>query len=174
LKPKKVYFLSEHEVTVEDDGGFRIYKVEPTYRFETQRDCELFISKVRERDLVGTFMPAEVLAVGPGGDMRILSREKVLRFWKREGGPREGNTRASWGSAVQITMTMHLRPDKDNERGKQTERDLGNYFSTATYFKREKRVDLVGKEEGIDTVRVFFDKSSGTLLRAMHSSASEC
>lgn len=108
---RRVNFLAQHEVTGEDREGFHVYCVDPTYVFGSSTICASFISKVRERELIATFLPREVRR---GAETQ--ARAKVLRVWRKSGQSIIGGSAAA---QPLVTLGVH-----DRVEGRQTEVDV--------------------------------------------------
>lgn len=141
VRAKTVRFLSQHEITVEDKDGFRIYCLDPTYVFSNPADCREFISKVRERELVETFLPKEI---SRGRDVR--ARFKVLRIWRKYEGL----------DSARPLVTMSFL---DRDEGRQTEWDLELYSRDAQ--ARNKKVVDVWRKDGGTKLSLSFESSKG-------------
>lgn len=148
VRARRVNFLAQHEVTVEDRDGFRIYSVDPTYVFGSSANCASFISKVRERELVGTFLPREIRR---GGETR--ARAKVLRVWRKSNdGVGTGTPRPL------VTLGFH-----DRVEGRQIELDVRLYDRSVAQAKDKKVVDI-WRTDGSSKLSLTFDNAKGTLI----------
>lgn len=148
VRARRVNFLAQHEVTVEDRDGFRIYSVDPTYVFGSSANCASFISKVRERELVGTFLPREIRR---GGETR--ARAKVLRVWRKSNdGVGTGTPRPL------VTLGFH-----DRVEGRQIELDVRLYDRSVAQAKDKKVVDI-WRTDGSSKLSLTFDNVKGTLI----------
>lgn len=148
VRARRVNFLAQHEVTVEDRDGFRIYCVDPTYVFGSSANCASFISKVRERELVGTFLPREIRR---GGETR--ARAKVLRVWRKSNdGVGTGTPRPL------VTLGFH-----DRVEGRQIELDVRLYDRSVAQAKDKKVVDI-WRTDGSSKLSLTFDNAKGTLI----------
>jgi hypothetical protein len=143
VRARRVNFLAQHEVTVEDRDGFRVYCVDPTYVFGSSANCKSFISKVRERELVATFLPREIRR---GGETR--ARAKVLRVWRKPG---EG----AGAPTPLVTLGFH-----DRVEGRQTEVDVRLYDRSVAQTKDKKVLD-VWKTDGTSKMSVSFENAKG-------------
>ena len=145
VRAKRVNFLAQHEVTVEDRDGFRIYCVDPTYVFTSSANCADFISKVRERELVATLLPREIRR---GGETR--ARAKVLRIWRKSG---DGG--AGTGSRPLVTLGFH-----DRVEGRQIELDVRLYDRLVTQTKDKKVLDI-WRTDGSSKLSLSFENAKG-------------
>lgn len=143
VRARRVNFLAQHEVTVEDRDGFRIYSVDPTYVFGSSANCASFIAKVRERELVATFLPREIRR---GGETR--ARAKVLRVW------RKSNESASNPRPL-VTLGFH-----DRVEGRQVELDVRLYDRSVTLTKDKKVLDI-WRTDGSGKLSLSFDNAKG-------------
>ncbi|KAI7788120.1 hypothetical protein LA080_012183 [Diaporthe eres] len=141
VRARRVNFLAQHEVTVEDRDGFRIYCVDPTYVFSSSTNCASFIAKVRERELVATFLPREIRR---GGETR--ARAKVLRVW-RKSNESPSNPRPL------VTLGFH-----DRVEGRQIELDVRLYDRSVTSTKDKKVLDI-WRTDGSSKLSVSFDNA---------------
>ncbi|ROV92740.1 hypothetical protein VMCG_09036 [Cytospora schulzeri] len=139
IRAKTVHFLSQHEITVEDNDGFRIYYLDPTYTFTSSSICKQFISKVRERELIETFLPKEIYR---GNERR--ARLKVLRIWRKY---EDTNP-----SRPLVTISF-----LDRNEGRQTEWDL-RLCSRDAHARGTKVVD-VWREDGTTKLSLTFESS---------------
>lgn len=145
VRARRVNFLAQHEITVEDRDGFRVYCLDPTYVFGSSTNCRSFISKVRERELIDTFLPR---VIRRGAETR--ARAKVLRVWrKHEGGapPRP-----------LVTMGFH-----DRVEGRQIELDVRLYDRSVTQTKDKKVLDI-WRTDGSTKLSLSFDSAKGMLV----------
>ncbi|VUC25916.1 unnamed protein product [Clonostachys rosea] len=106
-------FLEEQLLTVETLTDYAVYRLDPIYKFETSRACDKFMAKVRERELVGKFLPIEIskkntqspwknlccMMVGGSKDI-LLARDKVVCLWEKSRG---------LGKIPDTTITFHDR-----------------------------------------------------------------
>lgn len=159
VRARRVNFLAQHEVTVEDRDGFRIYCVDPTYAFSSSANCASFMAKVRERELVGTFLPREVRR---GGETR--ARAKVLRAWRKPGG---GAGAGAGGPGPLVTLGFH-----DRVEGRQVELDVRLYDRSVALTK-DKRVLDIWRTDGSTKLSLSFDSSKGALI-STHGSVLLC
>lgn len=143
VRARRVNFLAQHEVTVEDRDGFRVYSVDPTYAFGSSANCAAFISKVRERELVATFLPREVRR---GAETR--ARAKVLRVWRKAGG-------SAGGPGPLVTLGFH-----DRVEGRQVELDVRLYDRAVAVAKDKKVVDI-WRTDGSTKLSLSFDNAKG-------------
>lgn len=141
IQAKTVHFLTPHEITVEDKYGFRIYYLDPTYTFNSPTNCRDFISKVRERELIETFLPREI---SRGNEVR--ARFKVLRVWRKYEG--------SNPPTLLVTMSF-----LDRKEERQTEVDLRLYSRYPQV--RNKTVVEIWKEDGSTTLSLAFGNPKG-------------
>ncbi|KAI3398219.1 hypothetical protein diail_9696 [Diaporthe ilicicola] len=140
VRAKRVNFLAQHEITVEDRDGFRIYCLDPTYVFGSSANCKSFISKVRERELIETFLPREIRR---GGETR--ARAKVLRVWRKYEGAGAGPPRPL------VTLGFHDRVDS-----RQVELDVRLYDRSVTQTKDKKLLDI-WRTDGSTKLSLSFD-----------------
>ncbi|KAF7545324.1 hypothetical protein G7Z17_g9262 [Cylindrodendrum hubeiense] len=112
LDGNEVSFLEKQLLTVESDTQYTIYLVDPQYTFRDTASCNLFMNRVRERTLLGSFLAKEIIESNPsastGGLLCFspsvsrglsLARRKIVRLWERE----NENTNPI------ITLTFHDR-----------------------------------------------------------------
>ncbi|KAJ0120083.1 hypothetical protein J7T55_000936 [Diaporthe amygdali] len=124
VRARRVNFLAQHEITVEDRDGFRIYCLDPTYVFGSSTNCKSFISKVRERELIETFLPREIRR-----GVETRARAKVLRIWRKYEGANPPRPL--------VTMGFH-----DRTESRQIELDMKLYDRTVTQTKDKKVLDI--------------------------------
>ncbi|CAI6042490.1 unnamed protein product [Clonostachys chloroleuca] len=96
---KECDFLEDQLLTVETSTDYAVYRLDPIYKFETSRACDKFMMKVRERELVGKFLPVEIskknaqspwknlccMMVGGSKDI-LLARDKPVCLWEKSRG----------------------------------------------------------------------------------------
>ncbi|CAG9983624.1 unnamed protein product [Clonostachys byssicola] len=99
LDAKECDFLEDQLLTVETSTDYAVYRLDPIYKFETSRACDKFMMKIRERELVGKFLPVEVskkntqspwknlccMMVGGSKDV-LLARDKLVCLWEKSRG----------------------------------------------------------------------------------------
>ncbi|KXJ93779.1 hypothetical protein Micbo1qcDRAFT_220407 [Microdochium bolleyi] len=74
-----VVFLDAHDITIQDEKGYRINRVHAEYQFDSAEARELFLLRVRERELLGRYFARAVLWQSG----RVVTQEKVIRIWKK-------------------------------------------------------------------------------------------
>jgi len=79
LDDNDVLFLDNHDITVQDAEGYKIYHLRPKYTFKTTQLREAFLQRVRERVLLGRCRVDEIHSGG-----RLVARMTVVRFWRKE------------------------------------------------------------------------------------------
>lgn len=141
IRARTVRFLSQHEITVEDKDGFRIYNLDPRYRFSSSGICRQFISKVRERELIETFLPREICRNG-----ECRARFKVLRIWRKH------DSASRPGSLVTMSFL-------DRNEGRQTEWDLALYSRDVK--AKGKKVVEIWRVDGSTKLSLAFGSSKG-------------
>lgn len=110
LDDRSVVFLDAHDITIQDAKGYRINRVHAEYQFESTEAREMFLLKVRERELLGRYFARAVI----WQNGKVITQEKVIRIWKkvfdasggispapRPGGPRERVTVSFLGRTQQ-------------------------------------------------------------------------
>lgn len=151
VRARRVNFLAQHEVTVEDRDGFRVYCVDLTYVFGSSANCASFISKVRERELVATFLPREVRR---GAETR--ARAKVLRVWRKLGQSVIGGGGGGTAARPLVTLGFH-----DRVEGRQTEVDVRSYDHTVVVHTRDKKVLDIWRTDGSSKLSLTFENAKG-------------
>lgn len=141
VRAKTVYFLSQHEITVEDREGFRIYCLDPTYKFSSASTCKQFISKVRERELIETFLPKEICR-----NRECRARSKLLRIWRKY--------EVTNPPRPLVTMSF-----LDRNEGRQTEWDLASCSRDA--LAKGKKVVEIWRDDGSTKLCLTFETSKG-------------
>ncbi|KAG8158403.1 hypothetical protein KVR01_011525 [Diaporthe batatas] len=149
VRARRVNFLAQHEVTVEDRDGFRVYCVDPTYVFGSSANCASFISKVRERELVATFLPREVRR---GAETR--ARAKVLRVWRKLGQGVLGAGAAAAPTRSLVTLGFH-----DRVEGRQTEVDVRLYDHAVVVQTRDRKVLDIWRTDGSSKLSLTFENA---------------
>ncbi|KAK7737893.1 hypothetical protein SLS53_006271 [Cytospora paraplurivora] len=139
IRATRVHFLSRHEITVEDQDGFRIYCLDPVYHFSNPGNCKQFIAKVRERELIETFLPRKIEQA-----VEVRARYKVLRIWRKDEGT----------NPPLVTMSF-----LDRNEGRQAEFDL-RLYSRDAQSRRRKTVDI-WRMDGSTRLSLAFDSSKG-------------
>ena len=139
-----VSFQENQHLTLEiDDDEFAVYLLSPQYQFNSAEDCNEFMSRIRERELLGSFLPREVsksIPPAPGGWIsrlkssssreQTLARHKIVRIWERNLGSRVGPL---------VTMTFHDRSkDPPNFR----EWSLKDFRETALPMRHGMAIEL--------------------------------
>lgn len=117
-----VSFLEAHDITVENEEGYKVYRAYSVYAFSTVEHREQFLVHVRERQLLGRFLAEKVWEKGD-----LIAQQKVVRLWKK--------TAPSPKEMPKITLSFIGRDEKPYERS------LGEFHRKPAV--RGNRVDLI-------------------------------
>ncbi|KAJ3541784.1 hypothetical protein NM208_g4440 [Fusarium decemcellulare] len=123
---KKVSFLKDHLITVVDQEGYHLYRLDPKYKFHDRESCERFQSTLRERNLYGAFEPVEIKMNG-----RVVARRQLMRFWQRAGDHVPTNT-----------ITFYV--SSSGHSGDHEEIDLSHFIPTIA-LPRPRRLSGLGR-----------------------------
>ncbi|KAH7160372.1 hypothetical protein B0J13DRAFT_541040 [Dactylonectria estremocensis] len=155
LDSKEVAFLENQLITVESETQYAIYLVEPQYSFQDRTVCNDFMARVRERTLLGTFLPKEIIKNVPSTSISslfclshsssrglTLARWKVVRLWQRA---------ENDNSNPLVTLTFH---DRSKHPPRFTEWSLQTFREGALLMRHELGVAL-SRHTGEEVVFVF-------------------
>ncbi|CAJ2510231.1 Uu.00g061310.m01.CDS01 [Anthostomella pinea] len=134
---KRVSFLHPHVITVVDGEGYHLYQVDPQYSFNKIETCESFQSMLRERELRGTFLAAEIREGGV-----TLCRMQFIRFWRRH----------EIGKGEILTLTF-LQTSHD-AAAQHKEVNLANYQATPEYHARRLATVVVRRPTESNTLDI--------------------
>lgn len=150
-------------MTVETDSEYAVYKLHPLYEFGDTSTCEDFMSRVRERVLLASFLPYKIyksstpnarakqsilrLLIRRGTRDVLLARCKVVRLWERDTGSTNGPS---------ITMTFH---DRSKNPPMFTEWSLRDFRDTAILLQNSRLVELSRHRRAEQFIFVFAGKN---------------
>lgn len=129
---------------METDTEYAVYLLDPLYQFHSSATCNDFMSRVRERTLLATFLPKQIAKKSrpssPGclpffssqssRDL-TLARWKLVRMWERT---------TTQGTGSLITITFH---DRSKNPPKFTEWSLKDFRENAFVLRQGLVVELL-------------------------------
>jgi hypothetical protein len=153
--------LEDQLLTVETLTDYAVYRLDPIYKFETPRACDKFMMKVRERELVGKFLPVEIakkntqspwknlccMMVGGSKDI-LLARDKLVCLWEKSRG---------LSKILDTTITFH-----DRNTRKYVEWPLRDFIDASLVINRA--VELSWRNNADVAVFTFAGKLSSQRL----------
>lgn len=160
LDATQVNFDEAQELVIQTgDQDYKIYNdVYPQYDFANASDADDFISKVRERELLGKYLPDRIYVNGQ--TRKPLARCKVVRVWKRNAPlPLQ-----AIGLQTRLEITMTFENTRDD---KQHEFNLDAYDFPAELFPNDRTVEIrtrkykPGSKDKPDTRSFEFQKTDG-------------
>jgi hypothetical protein len=136
LNDMSVSFLDAHDITVHNFEGHKVYRLRPSYVFETLQGRENFLIKVREREHLDKFYVEKIFHRGD-----LVAQYKVVRLWKKV-----VETKAK--QTAYYTTLAFLGRD-----GKPYELSLVDFHRCPQL--QGNKVELISSEDGMRTVFEF-------------------
>jgi hypothetical protein len=78
LEDLSVSFLEPHDITIQNEEGYKVYRSYSIYQFGTVAHREEFLVHVRERQLLGRYFAEKIWE---GRD--LIAQQKVVRLWRK-------------------------------------------------------------------------------------------